>query len=345
MNNILALDIGGTWVRSALYQGDGNLSCVEKTEACWANKKLIPEDIITEIMNNITNIYEKYNQFHLIKTISISLGACMNNMSGKLYFSAPIFGNQKIDFDFKESIQKKIPNVDVFVINDVTALCYGYDALGYGKDIEQFSALTISSGIALRRYDALRKKIFCDPVYGIQGEIGHLRVANPFFKWKNLPKCDCGGIAHFSAFSSGCGLENIFKCYAQEENKFSDTVLGCIYQKNGLAISAIKSALSLDSQSAREMLNIIAYPIAQAIAMLYSFCPETGRLFISGGVVESLGSYLIDKIFEFLPTVSYVYDKTFFIERIKFINQDINLGLIGAGFFSTLSSQEEVINH
>lgn len=334
----LVLDLGGTWIRSALFHDNYSLSEVNKCKLNWTNSNLNFNQKLEKIFIDLKRISRQYKEKVSINKISISAGMCINHFNGDVYYSAPLFGDERVNFNFKEALENSYFNKPLIVINDVSALCYGLDALGFRRNYSQFAVLTISSGIALRRYDVINKKIFFDSVFGIQGEIGHIPILNPFFKYDNKPICACGGESHFAAYSSGKGLDNIFDNYLIKDKLFFDTPLGHAYRQKKISVLALKDILLSSPDQVDDLLNIIVYPIAQAIAMLFSFCPEVECLFICGGLIEALNIFLIQKIFDLLPKIAYVYDRNFFSERIIFIEKDISLGLIGAGYFASITN-------
>lgn len=321
MSKIIVFDIGGTWIRSGLYLPHANaVSEAEKIHIDWEiEHDAKASRLVDAIVKNAIGLGFPYKT----KRIFISIGACLNHITGELYRSAPIFGNRQINFDLKKSLAIQLPGAEIAIINDVSALCYGYDALGYCAGHSQIAALTISSGIALRRYDVKNKKIFHDGEFGIQGEIGHLPIFNPYFQDQSLPLCDCGKSAHFAAFSSGKGMLNILSKNEQ-------------FEKN-IGLVEYAKVLESNPNSFTKTLDAMSYPIAYAISMIFCLCPEIDKLFISGGVIECLGHYLNERIFFHLEEISYIYDVKFFKDRVVLIDKDIILGLVGSGYFSIVN--------
>jgi len=335
MEKILVFDIGGTWVRSAIYLEKNQLYEIKKIRLVLDGSE--PKQKLIQLIDIIKNTTIQFDQNHLFDTIAVSFGACMNHINGEVFFAAPIFGAKRIGINFEQLLKNNIQNKNIYVVNDVSALCFGYDALNISNGLNQFAALTISSGIALRRYDATLKRVFYDSSYGIQGEIGHQTLYNRYnFTGDNFLKCDCGGEGHFASFSSGHAIDNLFRNYLLQKKDFLESPLYSNYRKTNLAITALHETLKSDYQSVEYVLDFIAYPIANAISIIFCMCPDIDKLFISGGVVETLNKYLKEKIIRMLSQVTYVYDQEFYHSRINFISNDLNLGLIGAGYYGYL---------
>lgn len=333
MSDVLVLDIGGTWLRSGIFLNGSLVS---------DNRQLISDvrktaDFFLDLVRAVIDIIYDYKKFNYFEEVVISLGACLNHHTGEIYYSAPLFGAQKLNVDFQEILSQQITfPLTISVINDVSALCYAYDYTDYTKNLTHIAALTISSGIAMRRFDVKLKKVIVDHALGLQGEVGHLPVYNPFFPSnRKQPICECGGINHMAAYSSGKGLDHLLAHHLDSMVNSSDSIKD-LFLKYKIGVLALKEALQANCVDAEKILNIIAYPIAYIIVLIFCISPEIDRLFVSGGMVETLGSLLEQRIFKFTGEIAYVYDEQFYRNRVIFFESASIFGLLGAGHYSTL---------
>ena len=333
MNNLLVLDVGGTWLRTGIFSNGALIA---------DNKKLISliretSDFFSDFIRSIIETIYDYKKLSHFDEVVISLGACLNHHTGEIYYSAPLFGETRLNVDFREILTKKITfPLKISIINDVSALCYAYDYFDHAKNLTHVAVLTISSGIAMRRFDVKSKKVIVDQPLGLQGEVGHLPVYNPFFSPYNKQIfCECGGANHTAAYSSGKGLDHIITNYL-DASVNSCELIKELFLKHKIGALALKEALQANSPDAEMLLNIVAYPIAYIIVLIFCISPEIDRLFISGGMVETLGSLLEQRIFKLISEIAYVYDEPFYRRRVLFFENSSTFGLIGAGHYSTL---------
>lgn len=333
MNNLLVLDIGGTWLRSGIFSNEILISDTRKLVSDIRKTADFFSDLVRAVIDTIYD-YKKFNYF---AEVVISLGACLNHHTGEIYYSAPLFGAKRLNVDFREILAKQITfPLTISVINDVSALCYAHDYFDYTKNLTHIAVLTISSGIAMRRFDVKSKRIIVDHLLGLQGEVGHLPVHNPFFSSnKKQLICECGGINHVAAYSSGKGLDHIFTHHIDSMVTSAEFIKG-LFLKCKIGALALKEALQANCAGAEMLLNIVSYPIAYIIVLIFCISPEIDRLFISGGMIEALGSLLEQRIFKLTSEIAYVYDEQFYRNRVIFFESASTFGLLGAGHYSTL---------
>lgn len=326
MNDVLVLDVGGTWLRSGIFL-NGTLAS--------DNKKLVSNvrkttDFFFDLVGAVVEIIHDYKKFTYFAEVVISLGACLNHHTGEVYYSAPLFGSQKLNVNFREVLSQQITfPLTISVINDVSALCYAYDYFEHTKNLTHIAALTISSGIAMRRFDVKSKKVIVDCTLGLQGEVGHLPIYNPFFLQQLI--CECGGVNHIAAFSSGKGLDHLLTEHFDSMGLIKD-----LFLKYKVGALALKEALQANCADADKLLNIISYPIAYMIVLIFCISPEIDRLFISGGMVETLSNLLEQRVFKLTTEIAYVYDEQFYRNRVVFFESASTFGLLGAGHYSNL---------
>jgi len=196
-NFIIGIDIGGTWVRSAISTKDLKEETIKirKIKTPKDNKYSISAlvcDLISDLLieNNISQ-----NQ---ILGIGVATAGPLNIEKGE------VFNNSNLGFrviPLKEPIKERFPDVPLYFINDCNGAVLGvhyFEAETNEKD--NLVYITMSTGIG--------GGAICNGhlLYGKEGnaaEIGH-GIVEP----KSKAQCNCGAYGCWEAFSSGTGVKN-----------------------------------------------------------------------------------------------------------------------------------------
>lgn len=155
--NILALDIGGTAIKSAYVEN----STINKFNE-------IPSDGIFGGEFLLKNIFKAIDQYTNYDVISISATGQVNSEEGRIIYDGNIPGYSKIRF--KDILSEKY-NKPVYMENDVNAAAIGEKYYGAAKEESNFICLTYGTGVggAIVINNELYKGF-----NGIAGEMGHI---------------------------------------------------------------------------------------------------------------------------------------------------------------------------
>jgi 3-dehydroquinate synthase len=178
-----------------------------------------------------------------------------------------------------------------------------------------------------------------DPHLGIQGEIGHHRVA---FSLEGHPlslKCDCGGVEHLNAFASGRGIQQVFdrarEIFPQE---FCKSDLNRSDPGSDVFLRVFAESLANGDTLSRKLLKAITLPIAEAIKWYFIVDPEIEKLILTGGVCFLLRDFYLSSILEnlsaleFYPLISDT--ERFWADRVILGPRSDDAGLIGAAYMA-----------
>jgi len=182
--NILALDVGGTAIKSALINNGEILKCNE----CLSEAKLGGPQLINNIMKTI----DSYNDYDVI---SISSTGQVDSEKGYIIYAnenVPNYTGTKLCNIIEEKYKKP-----VFLENDVNAAALGEGFYGAGKGEKDFICLTYGTGVG--GAIVINSNIY-KGIHGVAGEMGHMVT-----HINGLP-CNCGHKGCYEQYASTTAL-------------------------------------------------------------------------------------------------------------------------------------------
>jgi 3-dehydroquinate synthetase/predicted NBD/HSP70 family sugar kinase len=343
-DEVIAFDIGGTSFRSALLTREGRLRSVQRVPSI--NFRSVPgrsaADILDTVAAYIAQTARELSRGSASRddpAVAVSMGAALNAHTGRLLGSGPILGAGSTSFDLENAIRRYLPRSPVTVVNDVTASLVAHSCLPAFRHCRKLALVTVSTGIASRVLNCSVPHVPVDPGLGIQGEIGHHPV--PFFldgRPLSLP-CDCGGMDHVSAFSSGLGIQRVLEHLPEIfPAEFRNSLL---HQPNGTAstsLAILAGALAESDPLAAKVLHAVTRPIAEAIKWHFMLDPEIDKLVLTGGVCFVLHQFYLAAILEHLSASGYypvtAGSRAYWASRVDMGPLSDDAGLLGAAFIA-----------
>ena len=179
----LAIDIGGTALKSALFDGE---RLVEKRELASDGSRGTGL-----LMENLSRVIEEYGK---VQAIGVDTAGLVDQSQGVIRQAA----NLAIDepFPLADKIREKY-RVPVVVANDVNAAALGEAFYGAARDDRDFICLTYGTGIGGAA--VIDKKIYCGH-NGMAGEMGHI-ITHPGGR-----SCPCGISGFYEQYASTTAL-------------------------------------------------------------------------------------------------------------------------------------------
>ena len=291
-----AFDIGGTWFRSGRVDIDtmSASSMKQRPAISWsAHPELPPEDLERRLVDWLACEARR-----LIGEgggrAAVSLGAAMNEQSGWVHGSGPLWGPRSKPFDLLARLQEAAPDLSWTVVNDLTAAILQASRHVAPED-RKMMLVTVSSGVAARILDRRSARLPAEEATGLQGEIGHLPVA-PLraFGHEITLDCACGGRSHLAAYCSGQGILKVL-------NRLSALDCAAFLDADALEtdedrLAAFVTELAALDADAIRLLDALVEPIAAILRTALVLDPEIDRIVLTGGVVEGLGQVYLERL-------------------------------------------------
>jgi len=182
--NVLALDVGGTAIKSALIMNGQ----IKEISECPSDGKLGGTYVIKNFMNVIDS-YENYDVIGISTT-----GQVDSNLGHIIYANenVPNYTGTQISQIIKTKYHKP-----VFVENDVNAAAIGEGHYGAGRTYKDFLCLTYGTGIG--GAIVINNQIYKGS-HGVAGEMGHM------ITHINGLVCSCGNHGCYEQYASTTAL-------------------------------------------------------------------------------------------------------------------------------------------
>ena len=350
---VVAVDLGGTQIRTAVLQGAKLLSRV----GYLTGENRTPESVIPRLYNAVQQaLDEAHVTLDQIAGIGIAAPGPLDNRTGIIYSPPNMPGWNDIPLRdlFYERYQ-----VPTYVENDANAAGLGEFMFGAGRGCRNIVYLTISTGIG---GGIIIDGKLVEGTSGTAGELGHMTI-----DWRGV-RCRCGNIGCLEAMASGTSIarlanEAIAAGQGAELLAFASTMLehpDTVPDPAALPTQG-NTTLPLNEQEdfdpAGESLLVNARTVARAaeaaiplareiityaaealgvglVNIIHIFNPE---MIILGGGVTLMGRMLME------PALRIVHERamkaSLDVVQISLAQLGANVGLIGAGALSYYYNQ------
>ncbi|MGM0753157.1 MAG: ROK family protein [Bacillota bacterium] len=261
MSHIACFDIGGTFIKYGVFDGNGHLLLKGKTT--------------TPISNEIVDVlHEKVKTFqleHPISAIGISSCGLVDHKRGMILFSNNIEGYSGTQLGEKLSHLTHLP---VLVENDVKSACLGEMWQGAVKGKRDAVFLTLGTGIG--------SSIVVDGQVmhgsgGLAGELGHTVIV------AGGKPCSCGRKGCFERYASTSAFVQDYKGEAIRngmgvENVSGETIMELVMAGDPVALGVYQ-----------RFIHYISIGVSNVIHLLN---PE--KIIIGGGITEGTSPFFRD---------------------------------------------------
>lgn len=202
--HIIGVDLGGTWVRLALSNKEGNFIGKVQKRVDKSSEKAISKQIITliRLLCKKSNIDSAS-----LEGVGIASTGPLNLKEGALVKPT------NLPFEYiplTKPISKEL-GLPAYLVNDCTAAVLGERKFGAGKGLDNIVYITIGTGIGGGAIVDGRLLLGKD---GNAVEIGHLTI-----DFQGRLTCGCGKKGHWEAYCSGRNIPNFVRMRIKEIDK------------------------------------------------------------------------------------------------------------------------------
>lgn len=271
-DNVVAVDLGGTRIRSALINEKGEILARAERETLAQEG---PEPVIGRIEASIRDVATG------TETISIVAPGPLDPWKGIIHHPPNLPGWREVPL---ADILHRAFKVPVYLNNDANLAALGEHRFGAGQGVDDLIYLTISTGIGGGIISQGRLLLGAK---GLAAEVGHM-ILEP-----EGPPCGCGGRGHLESLASGPAIA---RRAAEEMEKGSETSINRLVEGKLSKITAkvVAQAAQQGDPLANSLFKEAGFYIGLGIAnLLHILNPE---LIIIGGGVSKAGDLLFDPI-------------------------------------------------
>src|SRR5215216_6109645 len=231
MNLIVAVDIGGTHIRVAVYEP----SSITRLNHYRTRSRATEDGVYDRLVQAIESVWPKEK----VEAIGIASPGPLDPHTGTILATPNIPGWK--NFPLAEKLCKHF-DVPVYLDNDANMAGLAEWQFGAGKGHRDLVYLTISTGIG---GGVISSGHLLQGFRGMGGELGHMTI-DP-----NGPLCGCGQHGHAESFSSGPAIAR-YVCeqivagqpstLSAQTQLSAAQVADAAFQDDALAISAFERA-------------------------------------------------------------------------------------------------------
>ncbi|GGG64887.1 ROK family protein [Paenibacillus radicis (ex Gao et al. 2016)] len=305
-NYVVGVDLGGTKIAAAIFDGAGTVLNRERIDTADASTA-------REVVQSMVSMIERVSGGRKLSGVGLASPGAVDSREGIALngTNLPEWNNVPL----KQWMEADLGGVQVQVVNDANAAAWGEYVRGAGIGSQNMVYVTLSTGIGagviLDGKLLLGSKSFA-------GELGHT-IIHP-----EGELCNCGNRGCWETFSSGTAIRN----EALRRLEGGGSAIEEIAAMAGEEISSrhvFEAASQGDALAAEVIDRMIRYTAIGLANVVHTFNPD--RIVIGGGVSKA-GDLLFPKLRE--ETARFVmapYRNTFEIVPAG-LNDDV--GLIGA---------------
>jgi glucokinase len=270
MSVIVALDIGGTQLRAAVYPRNGTIPVtVQRTPTCGLEEG---------VFERLTALVDSVWPAETVDAISVAAPGPLNPYTGVITSTPNIPAWTHYPLADLLSKQYKVPS---FLGNDANLAALGEWKYGAGQGHHDVLYLTLSTGIG---GGVISSDLLIEGSQGMATELGHVTVL------PGGPVCSCGVRGHLEAVASGPA---IVRYVTELITAGRSSILG---NRTGLGAIDVAAAAEQGDALAQEAFARAGGFIGQAVAeFLHIFNPS---IVIFGGGVSKSGRLILDPIEE-----------------------------------------------
>ncbi len=311
MSPIVAVDIGGTHIRAALYEP--NSITPSKHERIRSNA--LEPGVFDRLVQTMEAVWPKQEK---VSSIGLASPGPLDPYKG-IILTTPNIPEWR-DFPLSQKLFEHF-HVPVHIDNDANLAGLGEWKYGAGKGHNNVLYITISTGVG---GGVIINGRLLQGYHGLAAELGHMTVD------VNGPLCGCGHPGHLESFSSGPSIAR----YVNEQLEKGKT--SSLHADPGLSARQVADAALAGDELARAAFARAGEYLGIGIAnYLHIFDPS---VVIFGGGVSQVGDLLFEP-FQVSLRKSVIHPR--YLENLEITKAALgdDAGLLGALALARLSEE------
>ncbi len=318
MNNekqpVLAVDVGGTKILSALVDGDNRIVGRDRV---LSQAMEGPEAVLSRIEESAERVCGKSGyRVQDVHSISIAFAGILDINRG-LVTAAPNLPDWD-NVPLRDMIAERYA-VDTFLINDASAAALAEHRLGAGRGVKTMLYLTVSTGIG--GGIIINNELFLG-ASGCAGELGHITV-DP-----DGPACNCGSTGCLEMLASGTAMALDARNRIKKGEKSMLTEM--VPDSEAITAIHIADAAEKGDALARDVIGQASFYLGVGLAGLVdAFNPE---LVVIGGGVSKIGEPLLGPARQVMKQRAFPLPGS--VVRVVTAELGDDVGVLGAALYA-----------
>jgi len=273
MTRFVAVDLGGTQIRAALYRPTGQR---EARAALPTQAHEGPEAVLNRIKEAVREVWPTEEE---VTALTVAAPGPLDSKRGVVIFAPNLPGWENLPL--RDRLAETF-GVRTIVANDANLAALGEHRFGAGQEVDNMVYLTISTGIG--GGVILDGRLF-EGGQGLGGEVGHIVVeANG-----PGPRCSCGSDGCLETLAAGPAIARAARAAleAGEPSSLPERVAGKLERITAKEVA--EAARAGDALSKRAIARAGFYIGTALSTLMHLLNPD---LFIIGGSVAKAGDLL-----------------------------------------------------
>lgn len=270
MKTYIGVDLGGTNIRAAKVDEDGNILQILKDSS-------EPDKGVDHVMNKMINLIESIDDYDECVGIGLGIPGPIDTINGKIIVSTNL--PKLVGYPIAEHISKHF-NKPVFMDNDVKVAALGETVLGGGKGYPIVYYVTISTGIGGAL--VIDKNVISGQ-NGHAGEVGNISID------RNRKKYNVLNVGAVENEASGTAITRIGKETFGEQIENAGDVFALAKEGN---------------EKAMEIVENMSYDLAMMFSTIAHIVDP--HVFVVGGGVMKAKDVFFDKMEKYYRDMIHV---------------------------------------
>ncbi|HEV2485746.1 MAG TPA: putative N-acetylmannosamine-6-phosphate 2-epimerase [Terracidiphilus sp.] len=271
-SSAVGIDIGGTSIKAGIVSREGSVSHATQAPTEAARGR---DAIAAGLIAVVEQILDKVHRERIeICGLGIASAGAIDARDGSVFAATENLPGWA-GFELRAFVEQRF-HLPVFVVNDAHAAALAELHFGLGRNLSDFVAITIGTGIGGGIVSGGK---LLQGQHGFAGTVGHQTI-----RVDGRP-CNCGRRGCLEAYVSTASL---LKEYAEQSGRSPDPTIGA----TALAREISHLAIAGDP-AARSAYAALAGYLAEGLANIFNLL-DPQAVFISGGLVEGHQEFVAD---------------------------------------------------